>query len=401
VKNVKLSLVLAGIMVLGLVVVYGCSGGGGTPGGGLTFFGGEGSGGNPTVSPSPIPSPTSSAAANEKVLATGRSNTFDLAVNAGYAYWTEKSGGNAGGVFRTKVDGTGLVETVATGWANAYSLCFVGSDIYFTQKLGAAQGTIMKVSTTGTLPATASTYMKGLTNPIWIRYNVTDGYLYFIQYSAAGGSLCRILPGLASPAATDIKIVCNKFVNPYALFIEPIGGRAYIGEIAGTQTSRVMSVNINDPIDSNQNPTIIYSGNETYYVTSITVDTVNSYVYWTNFASNSGVWRFKNGGTTPEKVETGIARAFYLFGPAGTAIWYSLNEQRAANGSIYGEDINDVTKASVNILGPTTTCSTPLVFVINGGNFFWTEYPGFDPNDLDAGGSQQCRVMKAAPVATP
>jgi hypothetical protein len=391
VKNTTLSLVLAGILLLGLMVLFGCADQSNSSGSS-----------SPSPSGTPTPSPTGTIGANEKALATGRSNTFDLAINAGYAYWTEKSGGNAGGIFRAKTDGTTTTpDTVTTGWSNAYSLTFVGSDIYFTQKLGAAQGTIMKVSSTGTLPATATTYMKGLTNPLWIRYNVTDGYLYFLQYSAAGGSLCRILPGLANPAATDIQIVCNKFVNPYALFIEPIGGRAYVGEIAGTQTSRVMSVNINDPVNSSQNPTIIYSGNETYYVTSITVDTVNSYVYWTNFASNSGVWRFKSGGTTPEVVETGIARAFYLFGPAGTAIWYSLNEQRAANGSIYGENINDVTQPSVNILGSTTTCSTPLVFVINGGNFFWTEYPGFDPTDLDAGGSQQCRVMRAAPVATP
>jgi hypothetical protein len=377
---------------MGLLILYGCDNSSNSSGS---------SSPSPTQTSSPNPSPTSSVGAGEKVLATGRTNTFDLTLNAGYAYWTEKSGGNAGGVFRAKTDGTGTVETVSTGWANAYSLAFVGSDIYFTQKLGAAQGTIMKVSSTATLPATAVAYMKGLTNPIWIRYSVTDGYLYFLQYSAAGGSLCRIKPGLTAPTATDVQIVCNKFVNPYALFIEPIGGRAYVGEMAGTQTSRLTSVNINDPIASNQNPTQIYSGNETYYITSITVDTVNSYVYWTNYASNSGVWRIKSGTTVPEKVETGIANAFCLFGPAGTAIWYSLNVQRAQNGSIYGESITDVTKPSVNILGPSTSCTTPLVFGINGNNFYWTEYPGFDPTDLDAGGGQQCRVMRAAPVATP
>jgi hypothetical protein len=402
VKNVKLSLVLAGIMVLGMVIFYGCSGGGGTPGGGLSFFTGGSGGVSATGSPSPTVSPTSSPAAGEKVLATGRTNTFDLAINAGYAYWTEKSGGNAGGVFRAKTDGTSTTaETVSSGWSNTYSLAFVGSDIYFTQKLGAAQGTIMRVSPSGTLPATATTYMKGLTNPIWIRYNVSDGYLYFLQYSAAGGSLCRIKPGIASPVATDVQIVCNKFVNPYALFIEPIGGRAYVGEMAGTQTSRLMYVNINDPVDSNQNPTVIYSGNETYYITSITVDTVNSLVYWTNYSSNSGVWRMAQSATKPEAVETGIANAFYLYGPAGTAIWYSLNVQRVQNGSIYGENITDVTKPAVNILGPSTTATTPLVFVLSGGNFYWTEFPGFDPTDLDVGGGQQCRVMRASPVTTP
>jgi len=365
---------------------------------------------NPTASPTP--NPTQSGEVGEKVLATGRTNTYDLQIQGQYIYWNQRLTGASGGIYRVKHDGTSTeVETVDTGDANLFSIAIVGTnDLYYTLKTGAAQGSI-KRKTIGSTTA-ATTYVKGLTNPIWIRYNNADGYLYWLEYSAAGGALKRVQPALTDSvdviSTTKVETICNKFINPFSFVIDSTKGLVYVGEFSGSGTANIWVVSIKSPINLLQTPSKIYSGPETQYVAALLIDSTTNYLYWTNYAANSGVWRVKliasgleadpaDGGV--KKVETGLSQAFDLFGLLNGKIYYSLNTIRINGGSIYSEDITKVNDPAVNALGSSTTATYPFRFTISGGAFYWTEYYDFNPTDLDSGSSTTCRVMKYVPPA--
>jgi len=379
-KSLKGSMLLIAFLVGGILLstifFYGC---------------GKDDNANATGSnPSPTPSPTSSGAARETVLATGRTNTYDLEVVGQYVYWTENY--NGGGVYRAKTDGTSTTpESVATGLNNPFSLTLANGDTYITLNNGVGNSKIVKQSASATT-TTPTDYITGRTNTIWIVYNTRDGYLYWLEYTTTGGALYRALAG--SSSTPTVETVCDTFSNPFGISFDKNYTKAYIGEMAGSG-SRLLSV----PLAPNQTATQIYSGTETLYVTSTSYDDSTGYLYWCNNQSNGGVYRYQTtppSGTTPEvePVEEGLATAFDCDGPEVGNIYYSLNVARSSNGSIYYDVVSDLTKVSQNALGSSTTCSNPFRFETDGTFFYWTEYNNFNPQDLVAGGSSSCRVMK-------
>ncbi|MGV8124020.1 MAG: hypothetical protein AB2L14_30080 [Candidatus Xenobiia bacterium LiM19] len=381
-KSFKGSMVLIAFLVSGILLsmifFYGC---GKDDDHNYTSGGGS--------SPSPNPS-SSSSGPKETELATGRTNTYDLEAVGEYVYWTEKYTG--GGVFRVKADGTSSSpETVATGLDNAFSLTLANGDTYVTLYNGVGSSKIVKkaASDTGT---SASDYITGRTNTAWIVYNTRDGYLYWLEYTTTGGALYRAQAG--SSANPTVDTVCNTFSNPYGICFDKNFTKAYIGEMAGSG-SRLMSVSLAPNSTASQ----IYSGPETLYVTSTSYDDSTGYLYWCNYQSNGGVYRVKtvlpDGETaTAEVVEEGLATAFDVQGPQVGNIYYSLNITRGSGGTIYYDLVSDLTKASVNALGSSTSATYPFRFETDGLNFYWTEYNNFNPQDLQAGGSSSCRVMK-------
>ena len=390
-KDLKIALIIAVILFTGCVMFAGCSGGGGTPGGGLTFFGSGGGGGGagPTPTPTPTPGP-----GGEIVLAEGRVNTYDLCIDGAFIYWTERAGGTSGGVFRTLIDGTGIVETVAAGYPQAYGLCIVGTTLYFTDRTQPT-GRIVRVDISGAT-FVPEDYISGLTQPLWIRH--VDGYLYWTEYFDPGRFLrvVQVPSGTAAPALADVEEVCSTLHYPFAFYLDGVNGRALLTELAGN-SGRVMWV----PLGVNQtaNMRVIYQGMETYYGTSITYDSSMDMVYWCNFLSLSGVWRMARvpaSGAVPEPVETGISRAFDVFGPSSGLIHYSLDEPRVGGGNIYWDLLASLTNASGTDI-TNSTITDPFRFTIAGGSYFWTEYPDFDPTNLDYGGSSTCRVMRYNP----
>lgn len=380
-KSFKGSMVLIAFLVSGILLsmifFYGC--------GNDDDHNYNSSGGS---SPSPNPSSTGSGP-KETELATGRTNTYDLSVIGDYVYWTEKYSG--GGVYRAKTDGTSSSpEAVANGLDNAFSLTLAGGDTYVTLFNGVGNSKIVrKVSTdSGT---TATDYITGRTNTIWITYNTRDGFLYWLEYTTAGGALYRAKAGESSNPT--VETICDTFSNPFGICFDKSYTKAYIGEMAGSG-SRLMSVSLAPNSTASQ----IYSGPETLYVTSTSYDDSTGYLYWCNYQSNGGVYRVKtvlgSGETaTAEEVETGLATAFDVDGPEVGNIYYSLNVTRSSGGTIYYDMVSDLTQPSVNALGSGTTCSNPFRFETDGTYFYWTEYNNFNPQDLQAGGSSSCRVM--------
>jgi hypothetical protein len=403
-KVPKLVLMLVGILIIGCMLFYvGC----GQTGNPQDPKNNGGSGGG---SSSPTPSPTSSGAASgELILAQGRTNTFDIALSGGYLYWTEKSG--TGGVYRINTGNitssttsplpASNIEIVATGVANVWGVAPAGNTIYFTQNNGVGNSAI-QVVTAGSGNTAATTYVGGLTNTLWIKYNANDGYLYWLEYTTAGGALKRV-KALQTTAPTP-EIVCDTFVNPFSFVIDTKNGVVYVGEFAGN-TARIMQVPITTaPITTPKTAVKIYSGTDAQYVAGLMVDTTNNTLYWTNDTPNSGVFSIttQNPGQVPQQpdtvVETGIGAAFDLNGLLGNLVYYSNNMPRAQNGSIYSENVTDVTAVSVNALGAKTTASSPFRFGYDNGAFYWTEYPSFNPTDIiNSGGSSACRVMMYKP----
>ncbi len=379
-KSLKASMVLIAFLVSGILLsmifFYGC--------------GKDDAGRSTGSSSSPTPTPTGSGTPKETVLATGRTNTYDLEVIGTYVYWTEKY--NGGGVFRAKTDGTSTApETVAAGLNNPVSLTLANGDTYITLNNGVGNSKIVKASGSST-STVATDYITGRTNTIWIIYNTRDGFLYWLEFTPAGGALMRAQAG--SQSTPTIETVTNTLNNPYGISFDKNFTKAYIGEMAGTG-SRLLSV----ALAPNSTPVQIYSGSETLYVTSTSYDDASGFLYWCNYQSNGGVYRIKtiSSGTEtpkPETVESGIATAFDVNGPQIGNIYYSLNVDRGSGGSIFYDQLSDLTKPSVNALGASTTASNPFRFETDGSNFYWTEYNNFNPQDLDAGGSSSCRVMK-------
>lgn len=372
-KKTKITLSLFGIILIGcLLFIYtGCSAPESTGGGG-------GSSASPT--------PTASGQKGETVIATGRTNPYDIAVSNGYVFWTEKIAAS-GGVYAKRMDGTGDLKTIASGYPNTYGIAIANADLYFTQKLGPGQGTVMHVDINGNI----ETYCSGLSNPTWIKFNQGDGYIYWTETVSTNGRLCRKLVGNVN---AETQVIAGSMNLPYAFAIDASGGYVYLTQIAGNLSS---ILKIKNEVSGTQ--TTLYTGMETYYGTSVTFDGTGAYVYWCDFLSNAGVYRIKTNTATPslETVESGLARAFDLFGPATGYLYYSLNEQGVNKGGIYQESTSSVSAHSTFALGTSSTVNTPFRFLLNGGSFYWTEYPNFDPLDLDAGGGSQCRVMRYTP----
>jgi hypothetical protein len=402
VKFTKISFILVGLLVMGCLFFYAGCGGLGTPGGALLPHGNYSSasptpsGGSPSASPTGTSSP---GAGKETQIATGLTNPFDLALSSdnNNVYWTQTGG--SGGVYTAKTDGTSTKpDTLASGTAgaNAYSLCVSSAGyLYWTQFVGTGQGTVMrlKIPQTGGTWGTAETYVSGLTNPTWIRE--ANGFIYWTEFVQANGRFRRInssystqqIPtGGYTTASTEVETINSSqgFNYPYRFIIDSTTNMAIVAELAGSGSNIWITA-----ISKDSTPSKIFTDAQTCrYPTGLAYDNSNNYVYYCNYQADTGVYRFQiqqnQDGTytvvtTPkDTVETGRWRAFYLFGPSAGKVYFSVNETRANAGSIYSEDVNKITDAAVNVLGSSTTASSPLQFVISGGKYYWTEDPDFN-----------------------
>ncbi|MDQ7822983.1 MAG: hypothetical protein RDV48_09340 [Candidatus Eremiobacteraeota bacterium] len=366
--------------------------------------------------PTPYPSPAPSMTPVETVLATGRTNAFDIALSPDgqYAYWTENIG-NGGGVYRIKTSGDpqNKVETVAGGYPSTYSLTLGASGgtsyLYFTQK--SSVGTVMrlKVPEQNEGWGTAETYVKGLTNPVWIKFN-TDGCIYWTEFVQANGRMRRINAGIPSSQVpqggfstgdSQVETINSTqgFNFPYNFCFDG-NGNALVAELAGSG-STIWFVKL----AKDQAPFKAYTNSQNCrYPTALLYDNSTNFVYFANYQQDTGIYRFLFSTaamvTTADTLETGRWRPFALSGPHIGQLFFSVNETRANAGSIYYESVNDITLPAVNALGPWTTCTSPLTFQYSGGLLYWVEDPEFNVVTAECVGSTQCRVMKFNPSGT-
>lgn len=401
-KKIRSILILMGILILGSLLYVGCSGGG-TPGGGLDFFtSGEGTGVGPTISPTPTPTPGT----GETVIAEGRVNTYDLAISGGYAYWTEKTGSSSGGVYRRLLGSDKApIEPVAVGHPQAYSLCIAGDFLYFTEKVQTTGKVIQVNLASATPPFTAANlpakleYVTGLNQPLWIREH--SGVLFWTEYNNPDGHLFAVSAFAATTEQTDnVVTVASGLHFPFRFYIDPDTGLIFLTELSG-DGSRILMIDGLSVFE-------VFSGIQCYYGTGITYDSSGGMIYWCNLLPNSGVFRIpitlsSTGGAPTvgsfETVETGLNRAFDIQGPFAGEIYFSLNEPRAANGNIYSELITNIALPAGTDLA-SGTITDPFRFIVSGvtgKTYYWTEFAGFDPTNLDAGGNASCRVMQFQP----
>lgn len=386
-RHFRISFMLLAILVFGCVWYAGC-GGGGIPGGGLSFF--TSSGSSPASSSSPQPS--GSATTTPTPLATGRIGTYDLILNSGFVYWTERTGGVDGGVFRIKTDGSSTsVETVATGITNAFGLTIVGSTCYVTDDQA---GVIYSIDLTKTFPATPQQYLVGLTQPLWIR---TDGANLFWTEYGTNKRVGMALAGQTSPSVIPVTD-STSLDKPFALYVDAKNGRCYITEAHGSG-SAVWWVRT-DGLTSTHNaytPTKIFSGSQTWFGSSIHYDNSNDVVYWTEYNNNPGLFRIArvpSSGATPDTVESNAnAQWPDCSDPTSGQIYFSWNVKGSSGGNIYADSTTDLTKSSSAIL-PSGSTDFPFRMEFSGGAVYWTEFPGYDPATAPITTGGNGRVMK-------
>jgi len=387
----RITLIFVGILLLGTMLFVGCTNGG-TPGGGLDFFG---SGDQGTATGTPTPTPTAGEG-EEFVLADGRTSTYDLVIDGAYVYWTEYHGSTDSGVFRTLLDGSGPVEEVATGYPFSCGLCIVGNDLYFSTRNALPEGSIVHVDLSGGFPfasRASEIYVAGLNFPQWVRH--ANGFIYWTEWDPLVGQFNRVPVGQTAPATTLMETVLDNLSFPFAFTLDPIADIAIVSTVAADDATIFWC-----QLAANQTATDIAGGGEdVWYVTSVKYDSANNTVYWANCVSNSGVFRNTVDGQGFEVIERSQALAVDLFGPANGRIYYDTNMQRQEDGNIFFDEINNLGDPSQTDIEPddTTTITSPFRFEIMGGSYFWTEYPDFQPDVLDAGGSTQCRVMRYTP----
>lgn len=339
-----------------------------------------------TTNSSPSPNPSgSSGGSSFTAIATGLTSAYDIFLYNGYIYWSER--GAPGRVCRIKTNG-GTVQEVATGLTSPIGITTDGTYIYVCE-FGNSAIRRKKISDIG-LNTSSDIYIQAtdggvITNPLFIKYSISTGKLYFTQYVSSQGKLCSIDPqGNGHDIITSLS-------NPYGFDIDPTTSFAFISEMVGVNNSRLLRISL-----SNGTGTVLYQGGSLSYGTSVKYDGVQ-YVYWADYVAGSGVYRVDITNANPASTIKVVAQgsnvlAYDLFGPISGKIYFSDNRSQVAGGTIYSQDITNLTASPANVI-TSNDANSPFRLTISGGLLYWTEFPSFDIGNIGGGGgSSDTRV---------